>query len=115
MMSKIEVTARFKIHDGRLEDFKRLAAQCLASVKEKDSGTHQYDWFMNSDQTECAVRETYESSEAVMSHAGNLGALIPALLETADFSLEVFGSPSNDVKEAFGPFIAKEYAFMQGL
>jgi hypothetical protein len=38
-MSKLHVTARLKIKDGRLGDFKTLAAQCMEIVKAKDTGT----------------------------------------------------------------------------
>jgi quinol monooxygenase YgiN len=38
-MSEIQVTARLKIHDGKLEEFKRVAEKCLQSVRTKDSGT----------------------------------------------------------------------------
>jgi quinol monooxygenase YgiN len=44
-MDAIQVTARLTIHEGKLEEFKELAAQCMRSVRERDSGTAQYDWF----------------------------------------------------------------------
>ncbi len=42
-MSSLEVTARFTIHEGELSEFKTLAERCMASVREKDTGTLQYD------------------------------------------------------------------------
>jgi quinol monooxygenase YgiN len=48
-MSEILVIARLKIHDGKLEEFKRVAEKCLQSVRTKDSGTLQYDWFFSED------------------------------------------------------------------
>jgi hypothetical protein len=41
-MSEILVIARLKIHDGKLEEFKRVAKKCMQSVRAKDSGTLQY-------------------------------------------------------------------------
>ena len=61
-MSAIQLTARAAIHEGKLEEFKLLAAQCMRTVREQDSGTLQYDWFLNKAQTECVVRETYRDS-----------------------------------------------------
>ena len=37
-------------------------------VRERDSGTLQYDWFFNDTRTECVVRETYKDSGAVLEH-----------------------------------------------
>jgi hypothetical protein len=38
-MNNLQVTARFTIHDGKLEEFKNLAEECLSIVKEKDKDT----------------------------------------------------------------------------
>ena len=46
-MDAIHVTACLAIHEGKLEEFKELAAQCVQLVRERDSGTLQYDWFFN--------------------------------------------------------------------
>ena len=73
-MSELQVTVRLTIHDGKLSEFKEVAAQLMQSVRENDSGTLQYDWFFNADQTECVVRERYRDSEAVLEHVANLGA-----------------------------------------
>ena len=59
---KLQLSARMKIREGKLDEFKRLAAVCISQVKENDPGTLQYDWFLNSDRTECEIREAYESS-----------------------------------------------------
>ena len=47
LMSALQVTARLTIHEGKLDEFKEVAARCMQSVREKDSGTLQYDWFLN--------------------------------------------------------------------
>jgi quinol monooxygenase YgiN len=65
-MNELQVTARIRIHDGKLDDFKNAAERCVTSVREKDTGTLQYDWFFNDDETECVVRERYRDSDAVI-------------------------------------------------
>jgi len=99
-MSELQLTARFEIHPGALDRFKALAQSCLESVREKDSGTLQYDWFFNKEQTVCVARERYANSSAFLEHAGNLGNLLPALFEVSDFSAEVCGTPSDEVVKA---------------
>jgi quinol monooxygenase YgiN len=98
-MSEIQVTARLKIHDGKLEEFKRIAKKCMQSVRTKDSGTLQYDWFFSGDQSECVVHERYRDSNAVLEHNANLGETLRELFEMCSGSGEVFGSPSPDLVE----------------
>jgi viroplasmin and RNaseH domain-containing protein len=51
--NNLQVTARYKIHSGKVEEFKKVAEECLTIVKEKDRDTLQYDWYFNEEQTEC--------------------------------------------------------------
>ncbi len=43
--NEIHGTSRIVIHDGKLDEFKRLAAQCVEIVRTKDTGTTEYDLF----------------------------------------------------------------------
>ena len=43
-MSKIQVSAKMKINESLLEEFKKQAVECITQVKQKDPGTLQYDW-----------------------------------------------------------------------
>ena len=99
-MKEIQLTVSLKIHSGKLEDFKTIAAECMNIVREKDTGTLQYDWFFNQDQTECHVREQYRDSEAILEHMGNLGENFGRLLAITDFSAKVYGSPSEALLKA---------------
>lgn len=51
-MGELQSVARLKIHDGKLDEFKRLAAKCAELVRTKDTGTLQYEQYINSDNTE---------------------------------------------------------------
>ena len=96
-MSELQLTASCTIHTGKLEEFKAVAQACMASTREKDCGTLQYDWFFNEEETQCLVRERYRDSDAVLEHMGNLGETLGALLDTCDLSIEVFGDPSDEL------------------
>ena len=54
-MSELQAIVRFKFHEGKLEEYKRLATQCMEIVRTKDTGTLQYDTYVNDDQSECIV------------------------------------------------------------
>jgi len=114
-MNPIQLTARAAIHEGKLEEFRVLAAQCMRTVREKDSGTLQYDWFFNESQTECVVREMYRDSDAVLEHIAHLGATLGAILGVCDWTFEVFGSPSPALTEAAAALGPKVYALFQSM
>jgi quinol monooxygenase YgiN len=91
---------RFKFHEGRLEEFKRLSAQAMEIVRTKDTGTLQYDIYFNDDQSECIVLERYRDSEAAIEHASNLGDLFGAVLATVTVVHgELLGEPSAGLRE----------------
>jgi len=114
-MQNIQITAKFKIHSGKVEEFKKIAAQCVPAVKANETGALQYDWFFNPGETECVVRETYSDSNAVLAHMGNIGTLLGQLLAMSDFDLEVFGNLSEELKNAAAGLNPKVYSFYQGL
>jgi quinol monooxygenase YgiN len=97
-VSELQGIARFKFHEGKLEEFKRLSAQCMEIVRTKDTGTLQYDIYFNDDQSECMVLERYRDSEALIEHVAHLGDLMEAIVATASLSGEVLGEPSVDLR-----------------
>jgi quinol monooxygenase YgiN len=97
-VSELQGIARFKFHEGNLEEFKRLSAQCVEIVRTKDTGTLQYDIYFNDDQSECIVLERYRDSEALIEHAVHLGSLSEAILATGWVSGELLGEPSAELR-----------------
>ena len=114
-MDSIQVTARLAIHPGKLEEFKQLAARCMQSVRERDPGTLQYDWFFNDTLTECVARERYKNSGAVLEHIANLGTALGEILGVCDMALELYGSPSPDLVKAAAGLAPKIYSPFQSI
>ena len=116
-MKEIQLTAKFKVHKGKLDEFKKIAAECVAAVKEKEKGKGalQYDWFFSADESECIVRETYVDSGAVLTHMGNVGEMLGQLLSMSDFELEVYGNPSEELQKASAALAPTVYSFHQGI
>jgi quinol monooxygenase YgiN len=99
-VSELMGIARFKFHEGKLEEFKRLSAQAMEIVRTQDTGTLQYDTYFNDDQSECVVIERYRDSEAAIEHASNLGDLFGAVLATVTVVHgELLGEPSAELRE----------------
>ena len=97
-MSELVGIARFKFHDGNVEEFKRLSAQAMEIVRTKDTGTLQYDIYFNDDQSECIVLERFRDSEALIEHAEHLGDLMEAIPATGSVSGELLGEPSAELR-----------------
>ena len=98
-MNEIQGIARLKIHDGKLEEFKRAASQCMQVVRTKDTGTLQYELYFNEDQTECLVLERYRDVQALLQHQ-NIGRLMGTLLETCTGSGEACGKATPELIKA---------------
>jgi quinol monooxygenase YgiN len=98
-MSELQCLARLKIHDGKLDEFKRFAAKCAELVRTKDTGTLQYEQYINSDNTECLVFERYRDSQPLLDHLKNLGDTMAAIMQTCSASGEICGTPSPELIE----------------
>jgi quinol monooxygenase YgiN len=97
-VSELQGIARIKFHEGKVEEFKRLSAQAMEIARTKDTGTLQYDIYLNDDESEGVVLERYRDSEALMEHGANLGDLSAAIFATGSFSGEVLGEPSAELR-----------------
>jgi epsilon-lactone hydrolase len=96
-LSEIQGVTRFKFHEGKVEEFKRLSAQVMDIVRAKDTGTLQYEIYFNDDQSECVVHERYRDSEAVIEHGAHVGRLMEAIFATGSVSSELLGEPSAEL------------------
>ena len=119
-MNKLEVSARMMVRKGKLEGFKQHAAEIIRQAKEKDTKTLQYDWFLNSDQTECEVREAYASSEGLIEHRMHIGEALNKLFNefADDHAVTIYGDPSPQLLEiahAQKGVDIKLYSFLKGI
>jgi quinol monooxygenase YgiN len=96
--NELQGIARYKFHEGRLEEFKRLSAQCKEIVRTKDTGTLQYEIYFSDDQSECIVLERYRDSEALIEHLEHIVDLMEAIVATGSVSGELLGEPSAELR-----------------
>ena len=104
-MEHIQFTATFpNIRPDNLAEFRTMAADILKPTAE-DPGVLQYDWFFNADESTCVVRETYQNSQAVLTHFGMMGDMIGPLVELGGgIEIQIFGSPSEQLVQAIDGF-----------
>jgi len=93
-MSELQGIARIKFHEGKVEEFKRVAARCMEIVRTQDTGTLQFEISFNDDESECFVLERYKDSEALIEHGAHLGELGEAILATGSVTGACLGEPS---------------------
>ena len=101
MATELQAIVRFRFHDGDVEEFKRLSAECMEIVRTKDSGTLQYDTYFNDDETECIVIERFRDSEALIQHGENLAHLMDAITATGSVFGELLGKPCAELRARF--------------
>ena len=102
--TELQAIVRFRFHDGDVEEFKRLSAQCMEIVRAKDTGTLQYDTYFNDDETECIVIERFRDSDALIEHGENLAHLMDAIIATgSSVSGELLGELSTELRARFAP------------
>src|SRR5215471_18449558 len=98
-MSELLGIARFRIQEGKLDEFTRLSAEAMEIVRTKEPGTLQYDTYFNDDRSECIVIERYRDSEAAMEHAANLADVSAEVLATVTVVHgELLGEPSAELR-----------------
>src|ERR1700722_4538962 len=83
--------AYFDIHQGKTEEFKRLAAECVEIVKAKEPGTLFYEWFLDDEEKVCMAIDCYVDFDALNTHVDNIGARMRQLMTISDRRVEVYG------------------------
>ena len=58
-MSELQGIARFKSHPTRLRSSSALSDQCIEIVRTKDTGTLQYDIYLNDDRSRSGQQEDF--------------------------------------------------------
>ena len=99
--TELQAIVRFRFHDGDVEEFKRLSAQCMEIVRTQDTGTLQYDTYFNDDETECIVIERFRDADALIQHGENLADLMEAIIATGSVCGELLGELSADLRSRF--------------
>ena len=114
-----EATAKLTIREGRLDGFKRQAAEMMRQLCEQDERPLRYDWFLSDDGTECEVREAYESADALLEHQRTIAEAKAKLFrEFVDgHTMAFYDEPSPALAralEAMGTTY-RRFSFFQGL
>ena len=113
MHEEVSWLLELAVKPGQLDSFRALMNEMVESTR-AESGTLSYEWFVNDDGSVVHLYERYTDSAAVMTHLRAFGEKFAgrflAAVDPTRFT--VFGSPSDQVKEAlsaFGPTYLKPF------
>jgi quinol monooxygenase YgiN len=99
VMGELQGIVRFRFHPGKVEEFKRLSAECLEVVRAQDDGTLQYDTYFNADESESIVLERFRDSDALVLHSQNMAPFMDSIMATGTVSGELLGDLSDELRE----------------
>jgi quinol monooxygenase YgiN len=98
IMGELQGIVRFRFHPGRVEEFKRLSAECLEIVRTEDDGTLQYDTYLDEDETAAVVLERFRDADALILHSRNMAPLMESIMATGDVAGELLGDLSDELR-----------------
>lgn len=104
----------FKIHAGRLAEFKAVSARCVEQTR-PESGCLYYGFSFDGDNAHC--REGYENAEALLAHVQNIGPLLGELLQLADLTRVEIHGPEQElakIRDALSDIKAQYFTLEQG-
>ncbi len=110
----VHIHARFHLDDpAKRARLTEAIGELVAKVRAEEPDCLQYLWFADGD--DYVVRESYRSSEAILFHIQNCGALLGELAGFATLQVDLYGPVSDTLREAAKAFDARIYAAVDGV
>ena len=100
MSNLVSIHPYFKTHAGKLAAFKELLPK-FTGITATEEKCHWYDFTICGDTVHC--REAYDGADGLLTHIGNVEALIGEALTISDLArVEVHG-PAAELEKLKGP------------
>lgn len=116
-MAQIDTTLHVTIKEERKEEFKGLSEDMSKAVENNEPGTTRYQFFLNDDQTQCVVNESYVNLEAALAHLKGVASqtILPKIFDACKVNrFEVYGEINDDLKKALGNMGGVNYHLLTG-
>lgn len=114
-MNTIGLIVRTEIFPNKKQELIAVLIDLIAHCRETESGMLQYDWYINDEESECIVVESYSDSEAILFHFDNykpFAQRLAACRKVKEFSL--LGNPNEALKARMAKVNPKTYSFLAG-
>jgi quinol monooxygenase YgiN len=107
-MPKIHCVGHLKAKAGKERDLENLLQEIVDAIEARDPGTVAFGFFHGDEPDTYLAVEVYEDSDAALGHLQNVGPLLAKLGDVIDGAggepLQVFGDPSDALKEQYAAF-----------
>lgn len=114
----ITLVPKFKIHEGKKEEYMKVLPKFLEKVKANEQDTCVFYGFVGPTEDDLVIcREGYNSADGLLKHLANVDAELKAALENADIiELNVQGPPAEleKLKEPLAAFNPTYYPLFEG-
>jgi quinol monooxygenase YgiN len=106
MATDVSWMLELNVQHGREEEFAALMEEMVSATQDNEAGTLDYQWSTSADGTACHIFERYGDSTAVLVHLATFGERFAGrFMEIlAPVRFVVYGSPSQEVKDALAAF-----------
>lgn len=106
MTTDISWMLELNVQPGREKEFRSLMEEMVRATRANEAGTLNYEWSTSADGRVCHIFERYIDSAAVLKHLATFGEKFAGrfleILQPVRFI--VYGSPSQEVKDALAGF-----------
>jgi len=75
MVQGVDTTLHVTIKEGKIEEFKRLVEDMSKAVEINEPGAKRYQFYLNDDETQCVLNESYINLEAIRAHVTGVAFL----------------------------------------
>ena len=102
MSQDIDTTLNVTIKEGQIGEFKRLVEEMGKAVQDSEPGAKRYRFYLNNDETECVLNESYVNLEAVLTHLKGVPVqtILPKIFSMCKINrFEVFGVVNEELKK----------------
>ena len=112
-METIRIIAAFTaIAPDNRERFRATAFE-LSELAASEEGTLEYSYYLDSDETQCLLIETFASPEALSAHMGHVGHLLGSLFESGgSVDVNILGHAPQALIEATKDFQPTMYSLL---
>ena len=100
--NKIHIRAEVTIEEGKKEEYKKLIQDIIGVVEANESGTINYQFYLDKSETECIIWETYANSESLLAHINGVASqtILPKIHGVSKIRrLDVYGNPSEELRK----------------
>ena len=115
--NQIDFRVEFHIDPSKIEEFKKLIQEMSRMVEANEPDTLIYQFYLNKDQTQCVVYETYVNSDAAIAHNNSVASrtILPRILSLAKINrFEVYGNPNEELQKLLASFGVESFNLFTG-